>query len=356
MIGEYFGEHLTSEWLSKSAEGRFDMPRKFFFTIYCICIATVTLIPLTGMVANYYSIAAIGEPLFLEEELKGVTEMPQRPLFTVGGFLNGSYQADFEKYFTDRLFLRRSMTRVYNQILYTLFHATDNAGILVGKENYLFEKPYATAYLSELLPDQVLSLKENIDKLQELADLLKQRGTPLLIRMSPNKVEYYSEFLPSGYDRYVKMKTSGEYGLNWYQVFCEEIKKTDIMYYDLHDYFLQMKKEGKIVFCKGGTHWSLAPMGEYINGMNQAMEPLVNRELGRMIEQDSSVINGVMGLLDDQDIWDICWNALSVKPDYLSPHISFTTAPPTHTQQSAVSRIHSWPEFYHDSTTDHIWR
>ena len=34
-----------------------------------------------------------------------------------------------------------------------------------------------------------------------------------------------------------------------------------------------------------------------------------------------------MGVFEDSDIWDICWNAIYAPPDYYSPNIVFDTIP-----------------------------
>jgi hypothetical protein len=89
----------------------------------------------------------------------------------------------------------------------------------------------------------------------------------------------------------------------------------------------KLESEGEIIFTKGGTHWSLSPMAEYINGLNANMEVLLLRRLGRMIVTNQQVIVGKMGVTDDSDIWQIGWNAISAKPNYPSPNITYSTTP-----------------------------
>jgi len=76
------------------------------------------------------------------------------------------------------------------------------------------------------------------------------------------------------------MKRNGEYGPNWYQVFTEKIAKTDIPFYNRYDLIQDMKRDGYIMFTKGGTHWSLAPMAGYINGLNTFLEKLLDKKPG----------------------------------------------------------------------------
>ena len=295
------------------------------FKLYCGIIGLVITLPLVLTMANLCFNMVRHTNLINEPELSGVSVVPDKPQLSMQTLCSGTFQSGFEDFFADRLVLRKTMTRAYNQILYTVFHATDNSTILVGQDDVLFEKVYATAYITELSPDSILALSEQIGKLERLNTLLNERGIPLVVRISPSKAEHYSDFLPNSYSRFVKMKQAGEYGPNWYQAFSSEIQKTDIPVYDCYELFEQMKADGEVVFAKGGTHWSLAPMAEYINGLNAFMEPLLNRKLGRMIEDSKEVVIGEMGLLDDSDIWNLCWNTFYAKPNYPSPHISYHT-------------------------------
>jgi hypothetical protein len=269
--------------------------------------------------------------IFREPELSGVLEPVNKPFVSLAAIRSGEFQSDFEKYFTQQLTTRKLLSRLYNQILYTIFNSTDNSSIVVGRENYLYETRYPQAYLTEVTSAgaewEEVVLANKLEELVELKQLLNKRGVALIVRISPTKAEHYPEYLPPAYDRFIRMKHNGEYGPNWYQVFTKYITKTDIPFYNQYDLMQEMKLDGHIIFTKGGTHPSLAPMAEYINGLNLFLEELLDRNLGRMIITNESNIFGQMGINTDSDIWDICWNALYAKPNYLSPNITFSTLP-----------------------------
>lgn len=296
---------------------------KIPFRVYCFIIVVIVFAPLVGTLAGCVVSQLWPQAFFEERELSGVVVVPAKPSFSIENFADGTFQSGLEEYVEYNLFARRTLTRLYNQLLYTLFHSTDNQEMLVGKENYVYEKAYATAYLTEMTEAEKAALEYNINRLALLSEKLEEQGIPLVIRMSPSKAELYPEYLPSAYDRFVKMKQNGLYHANWYQTFCELIAEKDIPVYDRHDMMVAMKADGEIVFTKGGTHWSLAPMSEYINGLNALLEKVLNRKLGRMIVTDEKNVVGEMGNVNDSDIWDICWNALCVKPNYASPHRTF---------------------------------
>jgi hypothetical protein len=265
--------------------------------------------------------------IFREPELSGVSETVRRPSVSLAALRSGEFQSDFEQYFTYNLATRRLLSRLYNQILYAIFNSTESSSIVVGRENYLYETAYPQAYLLEVTHTEEETLTNKLEELAELKRLLNEHGVALIVRMSPTKAEHYPEYLPAAYDRFIRMKRNGDYGPNWYQVFTKKIAKTNIPFYNRYDLMQDMKRDGHIIFTKGGTHWSLSPMAEYINGLNTFLEELLDKNLGKMIITSESNIAGQMGINSDSDIWDICWNALYAKPDYLSPNITFNTLP-----------------------------
>lgn len=296
-----------------------------FFKGYCVGIALILFLPLLGTCVNFGTRLVDSDFQLKEPELSGVVNVPEKPEISLKNLASGTFQDELGDYLEYHLFARRILTRTYNQLLYSVFHSTDNREMLVGQDDYVFEKAYATAYLTELTDEEIRALEYSIGRVDKLHDLLKERGIPLVIRMSPSKAEFYPEYLPSAYDRFVEMKQGGAYAVNWYQAFTDIINKTDIPVYDRHDMLVQMKNDGEIVFAKGGTHWTLAPMAEYINGLNALLEELLEIKLGRMVVTQKENVLGQMGNVDDSDIWQICWNALNAEPNYLSPHIQYTS-------------------------------
>jgi hypothetical protein len=297
-----------------------------FRGLFCFALTTIVVTPLVLAVIDFSSGWLMGKNIN-EPELSGVSTIPPRPVISVNALLSGKFQSDFEEYFTYHLPARKTYTRTYNQLLYSLFRSTDQAGFLVGRSNYIYESAYPDAYLTEVPSWLMPELTKKINELAELNHLLKKRGIVLVVRISPTKAQHYPEYLPSGYRRFVEMKQEGQYGPNWYEAFKQEVAKTDIPVYDRYDLFEQMKRDGHIVFTKGGTHWSKYPLAEYINGLNAYLEGQLGKKLGRITVTSSEEKFGQMGIPADRDIWDICWNALSAEPNYSSPNISFGTTP-----------------------------
>jgi hypothetical protein len=300
---------------------------KKHFTLYCMIIACVFCAPILFTSINIGAKVIVHQKLLEEAPLSGAFDIPSRPKLTLNAILSRQFQTDLEKYIEYHMTTRKFLTRVYNQLLYTAFHSSDSKAVMIGRNDYLFETNYPEAYFSELTDLEKIQIQNNISKLILLNDLLAKRGITLVVRMSPSKAEYYTEFLPRPYDRFAQMKRTHQYGENWYQVFTRTIRSTDLLYYDRHDEMQDLKHDGKILFTKGGTHWSLLPMADYINGLNALLEQSLDKKLGRIEAVRNDVITGKMGTPDDSDIWNICWNALSVPPEYPSPNMTFQTIP-----------------------------
>jgi len=293
--------------------------------LYCYIILLIITLPFSFTFLNFMSSRLGMGLLFKELELSGVSETVKKPSLSFAHLHSGKFQSDFEEYFTYNMSMRKLYTRLYNQILYNIFNSTDSSSIVVGRENYLYETAYPQAYFTEVTHAQQEILTNKLEELAELKRLLNERGLALIVRMSPTKAEHYPEYLPPAYDRFLHMKRNGEYDPNWYQIFTKEIAKTDIPFYDQYNLINEMKSNGHILFTKGGTHWTLAPMAEYINGLNVLLEKLLDKKIGRINITDEINIIGHMGIGSDSDIWNICWNALYAKPNYLSPNIKFST-------------------------------
>jgi hypothetical protein len=88
----------------------------------------------------------------MDQPLTGVFAAPKTPELSIKNICNGTFQEDYEKYFNYNLAGRPSMTRINNQIMYSLFRSANNREVLIGKDNYLYDPQYITSCLDE--PDE----------------------------------------------------------------------------------------------------------------------------------------------------------------------------------------------------------
>jgi hypothetical protein len=229
--------------------------RKTIFILLVIFLTT----PLFFSIVKFDIIRKIDSPL------AGAYEAPTLPLISLKDILNGKFQTGFEKFFNHKLRGRSIMSRVYNQILYSVFQSTTNNSILVGKDGYLFEPWYPQAYLNEPSEDQLHVLYDKMAILASLQKTLKETGKSLFIIITPSKASIYPEYLPDDYHKYAEIKNiSGEYSQNFYEYFISQAGNMGLNYFDYHDAFFELKNEVEL-FSKGGTHWNGIAVFEYFN-------------------------------------------------------------------------------------------
>jgi len=116
------------------------------------------------------------------------------------GFSKKSLQShDFQNY-TEKLFeknarFRKKFITVNNQLYYSLFKKSlANSGIIIGKNNQLFELSYILDYCNttKTLP----RLTAWADQIAQLNHYFVTQGKPFLYIMTPSKAEHFPETIP----------------------------------------------------------------------------------------------------------------------------------------------------------------
>jgi hypothetical protein len=264
---------MKKEWIS-STTNQSGFMRKTIF----ILLVIFPLIPLL------FSITKIDLIEIIDYPLTGAFVIPENPMLSIPNILNGKFQTDFEKYFSYNLTGRPTMSRIYNQFMYSIFNSTNTTVIgnttLIGKEGYLFEFIYIQAYLNEPSEDQLHTLYDKMLVLASLQETLKKMGKPLFVILTPSKVSIYPEYLSDGYHKYAEMKTGGGYSQNFYDYFVSQAKSIGINYFDYHNKFLELKRKGNDIFSKGGIHWTGLAVTEYFNDFIETFNTESNNKIG----------------------------------------------------------------------------
>lgn len=139
------------------------------------------------------------------KKLAGVEVQAEAPEFVISGWFNRDFQQGFETWFNTHAGLRPWMVRTANQINHTIFNEEPTGSgtrIHFGKDNFLFEEPYITAYNEPGGKKQQL-LHDITWGLWRFQKLLEKNDIVLLLVLSPSKAEIYPEYLPNN------MKKSG---------------------------------------------------------------------------------------------------------------------------------------------------
>jgi hypothetical protein len=297
-----------------------------FRGIFVAAIAFIVFLPLflTGMNKGFKNFGW----QTTEQVLSGQVNEPKIPVLSVSNVLSGTFQTDFEQYFAYKLTGRLLLTRLYNSILYLGFHSSDSTQYVVGRDDYIYDRIFASNWFYEPSNDEKRLMESKVSELNELKTLLSERGIGFGILIAPSKERILPEFMPSEYDRYVEMKTRGDYSPDYAMVFEEYLQKNVIDYVDPQLIFSSLKESGKTVFTKGGIHWTLQSMAVYINSVQSMLSVASGASLGQLqITSEEERIGVPYSAYNnyDADINDIIWNTPLAKKDFLSPYLSFNT-------------------------------
>ena len=104
-------------------------------------------------ILSWILVAALVLPLFQQltdiphkRKLRGYAVIAEVPEFSWKDWFDGKFQPKAEKALNDRFGYRRTFVMINNQVAFTLYGKVFIAGLVVGKENYFYEKNYIKAY------------------------------------------------------------------------------------------------------------------------------------------------------------------------------------------------------------------
>lgn len=183
-----------------------------------------------------------------EPPLQGSINKPPVPVFTIPAWFNGDYQKAKEKQVNEMFGFRSFCIRLNNQIAYTFFNKAQANGVIIGKENYLFEENYIKSYYGTDFSGEKF-IRTRMEKLKFIQDTLSKLNKKLIIVVAAGKGFYYPEYFP---DRFKTNRTRTNV-----EAYTEYARKYNISYIDFNQYFVSQKQKYKhLLYPKHGIHWS----------------------------------------------------------------------------------------------------
>lgn len=191
------------------------------------------------------------------------------PKFTAKSWLSGEFQEQFNTATEEHIGFRPGLIRFKNQLDYSLFKKANASGVIVGRDNNLFESDYIRSFSGrDYLGDSYW--EEKFDRLAKVADTLGKLGTRIAIVLEPGKGTFDQEYIPARFKRHTGKNTN-------YAAIRRLAEQKGIALLDLNQYFLDKKSTAAWpLFPKGGIHWS-------VGGMVMASDTLlafIDRKLG----------------------------------------------------------------------------
>ncbi|HET9502633.1 MAG TPA: hypothetical protein VFO93_03780 [Hymenobacter sp.] len=211
-------------------------------------------------------------PLLPVRPLDGATLDAPRPIFSWGGLLAGRYQADQEKYLTEQLGFRPWLVRVRNQLAFMLYHKPLADGIILGKDQNLFQYNSIIAYLGEGHPGEE-PFEQRARQLRQVQDSLHAHGTELLFVLAPGKPRIVPHYLPDQYNRW---QTASDYH-STRQAFA----KYGVNTLDAAALLLRWQAASPPypLFTRTGTHWSGYATTRVADTLFHRIEQLTGQDL-----------------------------------------------------------------------------
>lgn len=149
---------------------------------------------LFGMIMIILFIPCIQHSLHLvgEKSLRGAVNYAPDISFEKKEWFQGKYQEEKEKYLNDGFGFRSFFVRLNNQIRYSLFNKANANGVIIGKENYLYEENYIKAYYGQDFIGKE-KIEERFIQLKFIQDTLQKLNKSLLLVYASGKASFFSE-------------------------------------------------------------------------------------------------------------------------------------------------------------------
>ena len=201
---------------------------------------------LTGMM---FPAMQKGFLIFNVTPLNGDIKLTEEPALSLSGWMDGSFQSQFDSYLEQHIGFRPFLVRLNNQLAYSLYNKMSNTNIVKGKDNFLFERWFIDTYYGIGFVGRK-KIKQQVGKLIAIDSVLKSRDIHLIVALAPGKADIYPEKIPDFMIGDASQDTD-------YKVYSKMLGESGITMIDINSWFLELKPEfDRNLFTKGGTHWS----------------------------------------------------------------------------------------------------
>ncbi len=203
--------------------------------------------------------------LIPEKPLKGAITLPEKPPLNLKSWFDGSFQSKFDPYLEQTVGFRASLIRINNQLAFTLFDTALANGVVIGKQNYLYEINYIKAFEGTDFVGRD-SIDHQVAKAKFMQQKLAESGKHFLIVFAPGKGSFYPEYIPERYQ--LKHR-----GMTNYDYYVRRFREEGIHFIDFNRWFIQMKDSCRYpLITRAGIHWSLYGVALAVDSLVHYME------------------------------------------------------------------------------------
>jgi len=211
---------------------------------------------------------------------------------TAESWFDGTFQENRNTYINEQFGFRNTAVRSHNQIAFSLFHKAKANGVIIGKEDYLYEIKYINAFrgAEEVSQSQVDS---NLIMLNALQHKLKEKGIELVVVLNPGKASFYPEYIP---DEFPIVSNR-----SYYSEYQKGLNAQGIQHIDFGTWFREIK--GKTVgplIPKTGIHWSQYGATLAADSLARYCSKLLGKEMNEFYwNKDNLLLSTTMESVDE---------------------------------------------------------
>jgi hypothetical protein len=233
---------------------------------------------------------------FEEKPLNGALAEPEYRRFSWNDWFSSTYQKKKEKYVNACFGFRNTCVRLNNQLDFSLFRQANANGVIVGKENYLFEQAYIDAYNGIDFIGQD-SIVQTARRIAFLSEQFKRCDKQLIVVFAAGKASYYPTFFPD------KFRLQQQNTRTNYFRFKQQLATSTVNFIDFNAWFLELKKTSDYpLFPKLGIHWSHYGMTLAADSLIKNIERVRQVDLGNIVTKNIATSN--LAQFEDKDIGD----------------------------------------------------
>lgn len=192
--------------------------------------------------------------IFRLQPLSGDFVLQPRPAFGWSQWMEGTFQINFDRYIEDHIGFRNFFVRLNNQIDFSLYDKANAEGVVVGKDNVLYEYDYIRAYTGgDFLGAAYLI--EKLNRLKFVQDYLRdEHNIDFIFILEPSKARTLPQYIPDRYLREGRSMTNYEY-------IAARADTLGINYLDLNKVFVAAADTANWpLYPPYGIHWSEGTM------------------------------------------------------------------------------------------------
>lgn len=190
--------------------------------------------------------------------LRGVTDEVSKPVLSFDNYRSAKFQSQAEKYMSNNFGFRQPLIRLYNQYIWSFYHKTNVLSVVIGKDNWLYERYFVEDHegkRSLSYTDDAEEMKEmlrkNAIRIRKLQEILEEHGKHLFVLIEPGKNRVYPEYLP---DNCTKAPDSIVIAADFYPFLFDSLGINNL---NMDAWFRMIKDSVNYsLFPQTGTHWS----------------------------------------------------------------------------------------------------